>query len=130
MAADFGPPGPCHPVGERREMTTVLAAPSDPGSCSTGTAGPCSCPAEPGPRTLASRPRSAGPTRGFAGLNVVRPRAGALQALHVDLAAAPALTSTQPGKPCQEATAPAGRGGAKTSRACEGSTEADPSRIK
>jgi hypothetical protein len=46
-------------------------------------------------------PRPAEPTPGLAGLNVVRPRAAALRALHADLAAAPALTGTYPGKPAE-----------------------------
>jgi len=51
----------------------------------------------------------------------------ALRALHVDPAVAPALTGTCPGIP---ETARQTQCGAKKSRACQGSTEAAPSRIK
>jgi hypothetical protein len=74
-----------------------------------------------------SRPPEATP--GLAGLNVVRPRADALRALHVDPRRGTSVNWHLPGNPPESARRP-GWCGAKTSRACQGSTEADPSRIK
>jgi len=63
-----------------------------------------------------------------AGLNVVRPRAARCGRSALTPAAAPALTGTCPETP---GTRPPRRPvRCKTSRACQGSSEADPSRIK
>jgi hypothetical protein len=61
-------------------------------------------------------------TPGLTGVNVVRPRAAALRALHVDPAAAPAFTGTYPGSQHNPAQCP-------DPRNRQASPETDPSTI-
>ena len=78
-------------------------------------------------------PISPGPADGiprFAGLNVVRPRASALRALHVDPAAVPALTGTYPGETPGREALPREPSGAKRLGRVKDQLKPIPSRIK
>src|ERR1039457_4210963 len=92
---------------------------------------------EPGRAAGQRRSRPAEDTPGLTGLNVVGPRGCQLTALArcgrstLTPATGPALTGTCPGTPGTPGNRPPPRpGGAKTSTACQGSSAADPSRIK
>jgi hypothetical protein len=67
VSADIGPPGFAGLTPNNARSAWSSPGPSDPGCCSTGTAGPCLCPAEPGPLLPSKPSRPAEPTPGPCG---------------------------------------------------------------
>src|SRR5438034_11586472 len=103
-------PGPTPERGQRRGTDRARPSPLNPRSSST--AGSAAIHAGPG------------------GPNVVVLALGTLRALHVGPRRGTGFDWPQPGKGQAEKTPAVQAGAGQTSRACQGSSEADPSRIK